>query len=170
MNDIDILTGSRGWGANPQDYNALNSLSFGVDGFGRLVLGYGQTILAMLRYRFEIPRPGILSLTFVAELLNEFVLEHGRLSKALIEAEHGTARELNYVLRTGEFRGQMNMGSERGPFTYHFRAALTFDRAPYSETTVRAFGHQAGMTDYTYYAHPLQNESAATSLPIQNAG
>src|SRR4051812_25073448 len=116
MTDIETLTCSRAWGANPHDYNRLNILTFGSDGSGRLILGHGQTILAMVNYRFEIPQPGLLRLAFIDARASEDLLEHGRLGRLLVEAERGIPRELKYVLRSGDFRGAMNMGSEHGPF------------------------------------------------------
>jgi hypothetical protein len=170
MNDLEILTTSRGWGANPQDYNRLNLLTFGVDGSGMLVLGHAQTILAMVRYRFEILKPGILRIMFVDAQSNELVFEGGQLSQQLVDAERSMPRDLNYVLRLGDFRGEMNMGSEQGPFRYHFRAALTLDGPPYSESTVLRFGHRPGVSDYTYFGHPPVAESGSISATGQNAG
>jgi hypothetical protein len=163
MNDLEILTSSRGWGANPEDYNRLNLLTFRVDGFGQLVLGHGQTVLAMVRYRFEISKPGVLLITFIEALSNAVVFNGGQLSQQLVEAERGAPHELNYFLREADFRGQMNMGSEKGPFTYRFRAALTLDGPPYSEATVLRFGHRPGGRDYTYYGHPEVDEPSAIS-------
>ncbi len=163
MTDIEILTGSRGWGANPHDYNRLNILTFGSDGSGRLVLGHGQTILADVNYRFEVLLPGILRLAFIDASANELYLEHGQLGQQLVDADRGIPRELKYVLRTGDFRGQMNMGSEHGPFTYHFRAAITLNGPPYSESTVLRFGHRPGVVDYTYYGNPVVGEFGTAS-------
>ena len=170
MNDIEILLSSRGWGANPQDYNRMNLLTFGADGSGQLVLGHGQSVLAMVRYRFEIPTPGTLRIQFVDAVSNELFVKNGRLGRELLEAEGGMPRELKYVLRNGDFRGQMNIGSEQGPFTYHFRAAITFAEPPYSEPTVRRFGHRPGVTDYTYYGHPVVDQSGYSSANSRNAG
>ena len=163
MPDIDILTGSRGWSANPHDYNLINSLSFRSDGSGELVLGYGQSILAVVRYRFEVSTPGLMRLTFVDAVSNELLFKGGQLGRQLVEAEGRVTRELKYVLRSGDFRGQMNMGSEHGPFTYHFRAAVTFDGPPYSEVTLLRFGHRPGVSDYTYYGYPVVDDSDSSS-------
>jgi hypothetical protein len=163
MTDIETLTGSRGWGANPHDYNRLNILTFGSDGCGRLVLGHGQTVLAEVNYRFEVPQPGVLRLAFIDATASEDFLEHGRLGRLLVEAERGNPRELKYVLSSGDFRGDMNMGSEHGPFSYHFRAAITFSGPPYSESTVLGFGHRCGVVDYTYHGHPVVGDAGTAS-------
>jgi hypothetical protein len=120
--DFDTLTGSS-WSANPADYNRLNYLTFGKDGFGRLVLGAFQTVYTEVAYRFEVPEPGLLCLTYVEWIANEFYWERGELGRQLVEAESGVPRNVKYSFRLGEFSGEMNMGSDRGPFKYDFSVA-----------------------------------------------
>jgi hypothetical protein len=152
MTEFETLTNCGGWGATPEDYNAMNILKFSKDGSARLVLGYGQAVFADVSYRFEITSPGVLRLICVNSSSTHF--RHGQLGRRIVEAERNSPRELPYTLTSGEFRGEMNMGSENGPFTYHFGWRLALERPPYPEATVLPFGQVPTIGVCRYYGYP----------------
>lgn len=149
--DLRILTTSRAWSATPWDYNSLNFLKFNADGSGQLVLGYGQSIHLVGTYRFEVAGVGLLRLTYVDSPSNQCdsaLLPRQPDGKRLWGAELGVPKDIRYELSDGEFRGQQNMGSDKGPFTYHFRWVLTLDRAPYPDGIKLPWGNSL-----TYCGH-----------------
>jgi hypothetical protein len=77
---------------------------------------------------------------------------------SMVNAERDMPREIKYTLSTGQFRGQMNMGTDKGPFRYHFRWVLSLDRPPYPEATVLPFGPLPTSAPYNYFGHPVPEQ------------
>ena len=157
MADLDTLTGSRAWVATPEDYNTLNLVTFRKDGSGQLVIGYGQIILAVLMYRFQLTESGRLILTYVDAPPDQQTFDKGEWGRDLLAALRKAPRELAPVLTPGKFRGAMNLGGDKGPFTYHFRWVLSLDRPPYPEDTVAPIGHLPAIGPFAYYGHPADD-------------
>jgi hypothetical protein len=62
---FDILTGCGGWSATPGNYSSLRSVQFAPDGSGQVVYGYGQTIYAVVAFRFRVVKPDRLEFEYL---------------------------------------------------------------------------------------------------------
>jgi len=122
QNDHTLLVLLTTWIGTPWDYNSLYHLRFDSDGSGNLVLGYGQWINVMVDYQFEIKSPNLMRLMYVSfsstldslpPKIQDFVRGHW-LSK-LFEAEFNVWREIRFELLEGDYRGNQNMGTGKGP-------------------------------------------------------
>ncbi len=60
-----VLTGCGGWPATPDNYSSLRSVRFSKDGTGQVVYGYGQTIYAIIAFRFTVTEPDRLELEYL---------------------------------------------------------------------------------------------------------
>ena len=125
---LENLRSGGTWGRQPWDYNLLDSMAFQQDGTGRLSVGYGQLVMGRAIFRYEVPRRGVLSLTFINAPENRRRTPAGLVPWSVDVVE---AIELSFVLRAGDFSGDMDTGTESGPFRYALTWALDFDRAPY---------------------------------------
>ena len=113
------------WSRQPWDYNLLDFMAFQQDGTGRLSVGYGQLVMGRAIFRYEVPRRGVLSLTFIN------APENRRRRPAGLVPWSVDVVETTFVLRAGDFSGDMDTGTESGPFRYALTWALDLDRAPY---------------------------------------
>ena len=110
-------------------YNLIEALSFEPNGPGRLVLGFGQLIFATIAYHHAVRQPGLLELTYVESPGNR-IRTGGTLTHW--SPSPGTTIEVPFRLRAGDFSGNMDTGTESGPFQYAFRWAMDLDAIPYS--------------------------------------
>ena len=124
---IENLRNGGTWCRQPWDYNWLDSMAFQQDGTGRLAVGYGL-VMGRAIFRYEVPRRGVLSLTFINAPENRRRTPAGLVPWSVDVVE---TIELSFVLRAGDFSGDMDTGTESGPFRYALTWALDFDRAPY---------------------------------------
>jgi hypothetical protein len=62
---FEILTSGGSWSATPDNYSSMRYLQFSPDGTGRAVYGYGQTIHAMILFRFGVAEPDRLELEYL---------------------------------------------------------------------------------------------------------
>jgi hypothetical protein len=64
--DTKTLAEGRGiWSATPWNYASLRSLWLAREGTGDLIYGYGQTIYARIKCRWEVVAPGNLRLAYL---------------------------------------------------------------------------------------------------------
>ena len=95
---LEILIGSRSWSATPDDYSSLRFLTFGQQGRGEALYGYGQTIYAKVGFEFELLDGPVLRLRYLSS--PSFARFQG------FEPSPGTAEKLiAYTLVQGEYRG-----------------------------------------------------------------
>lgn len=138
MSDLDILCTSWAWRGTPWDYNSLFSLRFRKDGLGEAVYGYGQTIYAIIRFQFDVQKPGKFRLTYLES-------PPGQASKGGFEPSPGNdSREINYRLTEVETKG---VEPNAGPFRYGWTLAL--DASPFPaelrfpfDPPLEYYGHQ----------------------------
>src|SRR5690349_6463580 len=125
---LENLTTGGAWSRCPWDYNLIDYLAFRQDGSGILAVGYGQRVLGRAFFRFEVPEVGCLRLTYADSPDNR-----RRTPKGLVpwHLEVVETIELSFTLRAGDFSGDMNMGTESGPFWYAMKSALELDGPPY---------------------------------------
>jgi hypothetical protein len=96
--NFEILAGTHAWAATPHDYSSTRFLTFGRDGRGKAVFGYGQTIYADVGFMFELVGGPALRLKYLP-------------SRAVaafkgFEPSTDTAEKLiPYTLVRGEYRG-----------------------------------------------------------------
>src|SRR5262245_19747686 len=94
--DAVILAGGRGvWCATPWDYSSLRSLWLREDGSGDLIYGYGQTIYAFIKCRWEVVSPGRLRLTYLES-------PPYQLFRGYTPLDDHRVRELGFQLTAGE--------------------------------------------------------------------
>ena len=124
------------WVAKPWNYNACYQINFKGDGSGHLVLGYGQSIYAMVEHRFEVLLPNLVRLMYLgfSSAIPERPYDKRLLERPfakVFEAEFNKWTELRFELFESDFCSNQEM---RGPpFNYHFRWLLALDRQPYPE-------------------------------------
>lgn len=143
MSDLQTLCTSRAWRGTPWDYNSLFSLRFLPEGFGEAVYGYGQTIYAIIKFRYDIPAPGVLRLTYSESPPYQAF-------KGFVPSKVGESREIQYRLTKEEMTG---VEPNAGPFRYGWTLAL--DTSPFPTELRFPFGPPV-----TYYGHHEKAESA----------
>ena len=124
---IENLRNGGAWSRQPWRYNLLDFMAFQPDGTGRLSVCYGL-VMGLAIFRYEVPRRGVLSLTFINAPENRRRTPAGLVPWSVDIVE---TIELSFVLRPGDFSGDMDTGTESGPFRYALTWALDLDRAPY---------------------------------------
>ena len=62
---FEVLTGCGTWPASPDNYSSLRSLRFDPGGAGQALYGYGQTIYAVIAFRFAVAEPDRLDLEYL---------------------------------------------------------------------------------------------------------
>ena len=98
QSDMEILTGTRSWGATPHDYSSLRFLSFKSDGSGEAIYGYGQTIYAKVDFEFDLAGGSVLQLKY----------QHSPAYAAFpgfLPTPDNAVKSLQYTLVRGEYRG-----------------------------------------------------------------
>ena len=125
---LENLRTGGAWCRQPWDYNLLDFMAFQENGTGRLSVGYGQLVMGRAIFRYEVPRRGVLSLTLIDAPANRRRTPDGLVPASVEVVE---TIELSFVLRVGDFSGDMDTGTQSGPFRYALTWALDLDRAPY---------------------------------------
>lgn len=116
-----VLTASA-WKATPSDYSSLRVLRFEEDGSGTLTYGYGQSIYAIIKCRWSVPRAGVLELTY----LESPPYQH---FKGFAPEDGNRTKELGYTLTEGEVEGIQSVIAR--PFKYLW--TLELSGSPYPE-------------------------------------
>ncbi len=116
-----VLAGGRGvWSATPWDSSSLRSLWLSEDGSGELIYGYGQTIYARIRCRWEVVSPGRLRLTYLeSPPYQQF--------RGYTPPDDNHVRELGFVLTAGEVAGVESVVAQ----PYRFRWTLELSEPPW---------------------------------------
>ncbi len=122
--DIAVLTGS-GWAATPEDYSSMRTLHFTEDGLGTLTYGYGQTIYAIIKCRWSVPRAGVLELDYLESPAYQRF-------KGFVPDESNRHKELGYRLIEGEVEGVENIIARR----FRYLWTLELSGSPYPEGLV----------------------------------
>jgi len=107
----------------------LEYLTFEADGSGRLSLGFGQLVAASVTFLYSVPRAGALQLTYIDSPTNMNWTASGYTHW---RPSHESPIELSFELRTGDFSGDMDTGTESGPWQFSYQWALDLDKCPYS--------------------------------------
>jgi len=121
MSDLDILTTTRSWVATPWDYNSCIYLRFRADGSGDMVLGYGQAIIAKIKFGFSLNTPNELALMY-----QDF--QGDRRVKIVPCSISQKSKAVHYSLKEGEIAGE---APNSGPFKYYW--TLSLDNSPFPE-------------------------------------
>lgn len=97
-----LTTGQGYWSATPWNYSSMRSLRFQTDGSGELVYGYGQTIYAVIRCRWEVSRLGKLELTYQpSPPVQRF--------PGFTPSDEDSGKSLDFQLEQGEFCGTQSI-------------------------------------------------------------
>jgi hypothetical protein len=119
--DAAVLAGGRGvWSATPWNYSSLRSLWLSEGGSGELIYGYGQTIYARIRCRWEVVAAGRLRLTYLESP------PHQRFQGYTPPGDK-CERELDFVLTAGEVSGVENVIAQ----PYRFGWTLELSEPPW---------------------------------------
>jgi hypothetical protein len=142
--DAVILAVGRGvWSATPWNYSSLRSLRLSEGGSGDLIYGYGQTIYAYIKCRWEVVSPGQLRLTYLeSPPLLRF--------RGYTPQDDNRVRELGFKLTAGEVTGVESIVGR----PYRFRWTLELSETPWPldlqlpyEVPRVFFGHEEQVTD-----------------------
>lgn len=142
MPDLDILTTTRAWIADPWDYNSCIGLRFRTDGSGDMVFARIQIVRAQIKFRFSLQAPNELVLTY-----DEVIAwEPPKASEPFKREEGGKSKYVQYSLKEGEITGTT---ANVGPSTFHW--TLSFESSPFPdevdlgvvEQPVRFYDHNA---------------------------
>jgi hypothetical protein len=112
--DARVLASSHAWHATPWDYGSLRALMLLGDGSGDMVYGYGQTIYAEIRCRWEVLPTGVLRLTYLS-------------SPGFEPIPGDRGRELGYTLTEGQVSGIESIVG----FPYRYLWTLELSECPW---------------------------------------
>jgi hypothetical protein len=94
---FEILTQNRGvWSATPWDYSSLRGVRFRPDKNAELIYGYGQTIYALIKARFEIKADSKLRLVYLESPPFGFF-------KGFIPNENDAVKEVGCLITGGNY-------------------------------------------------------------------
>jgi hypothetical protein len=96
--DRQALATAGTWRATPDNYSSLRCLWLHEDGTGDLIYGYGQTIYAFIKCRWEVASAGRLWLTYLASPPYQRFVGYTPPDKARV-------REVGYALTAGRVAG-----------------------------------------------------------------
>lgn len=121
MNDVAadavVLAGGRGvWTATPWNYSSTRFLWLHEGGAGDLIYGYGQTIYAYIKCRWEVVSPGRLRLTYLDS-------PPYQLFRGYTPQDGNRVREFDYKLVAGEVTGVENIVGR--PFRFGWTLELS---------------------------------------------
>ena len=119
--DFQILISSRSWVATPWDYSSLRGLRFNDDSTGEFIFGYGQTIYAIIKCRFELSKE-ILRLNYLESPAS------GRF-QGYSPDESNQLKEINYKLSPEIVTGVESIVARE----FKFNWTLTLEQSPFPE-------------------------------------
>jgi hypothetical protein len=134
---LGILTRSPSWAATPDNYSSLRTISLNADGTGHAIYAYGQTICAMINFRFAITAPAMMRFDYI-----ETPQLQGRPTFVLTDLNR--SKDIGFSLTEGEGIVREDVTG----FVTRFRWTLTFAEPPYPEGL--SFPHPAPSTFYGY--------------------
>ena len=107
-----------------------------------------------MTFRYSVPRAGALHLTYIEAPTN---MNRTASGYTHWRPCHESPIELSFELRTGDFSGDMDTGTESGPWQFSYQWALDLDKCPYPAELNLAPGflareHEAGPFK-TLYGH-----------------
>jgi hypothetical protein len=120
--DRQVLSSAGTWRATPGNYSSLRSLWLHADGSGELVYGYGQTIYAYIKCRWEVASAGRLRLTYLESPPYQRFRGHS-------PPAGGSVRELGYTLTVGRVVGVEDIV----PNPYEFDHTLELSEPPWPD-------------------------------------
>jgi hypothetical protein len=120
--DRQVLAAAETWRATPGNYSSLRALWLHADGSGDLIYGYGQTIYAFIKCRWEVVSPGRLRLTYLESPPYQRF-------RGYSPPAGGVARELGYTLTVGRVAGVEDIV----PNPYEFDHTLELSEPPWPD-------------------------------------
>ena len=118
--DRHVLATAGTWRATPGNYSSLRALWLHADGSGDLIYGYGQTIYAFIKCRWEVVSAGLLRLTYLASPpCQRFA--------GFSPPDDARVRELGYTLTAGRVAGVEDIV----PNPYEFDRTLELSEPPW---------------------------------------
>ena len=118
--DRQVLATAGTWRATPGNYSSLRSLWLHADGSGDLIYGYGQTIYAYIKCRWEVVSHGRLRLTYLESPPYQRFRGYSPQDDACV-------RELDYTLSAGRVVGV----EDTVPNPYEFDRTLELSEPPW---------------------------------------
>ena len=113
--DAEVLA-DQSWSAAPWDYSCCQYVKLSNDGTGLLVYGYGQTIYAEVRCRWEVPVAGLLRLTYMESPSDSYV-------PGFTPDDGNRVADLGYRLVEGEVSGIQSLVG--APYKYFWTLELS---------------------------------------------
>jgi hypothetical protein len=118
--DRQVLATAGKWQATPGNYSSLRALWLQADGAGDLIYGYGQTIYAFIKCRWEVVSAGRLRLTYLeSPPFQRFA--------GYTPPDVARVRELSYTLTAGRVAGVEDIV----PNPYEFDRTLELSEPPW---------------------------------------
>jgi hypothetical protein len=137
--DLDILITSRLWVGTPWDYSSSRWLRFKSEENSDCCYGYGQTIYAVINFRFSLSAENTIKLDYLESpaVGNRFV--------GFEPSSNNQAKEISYHLKQKEFTGWKNITGQE--FKYHWILTLSESPFPYNfefpyEIPLIYYGHR----------------------------
>lgn len=118
--DRQTLATAGMWRATPGNYSSTRFLWLHADGTGDLVYGYGQTIYAFIKCRWEVASAGRLRLTYLASPPYQRFAGY-------TPPDNSGVRELGYSLTAGRVAGVEDIV----PNPYEFDRTLELSEPPW---------------------------------------
>jgi len=115
-----MLASAGTWRATPGNYSSLRSLWLHADGSGELIYGYGQTIYAYIKCRWEVVASGCLRLTYLESPPYQRF-------RGYTPPKGGGVRELRFTLVAGRVAGVEDIV----PNPYEFDHTLELSEPPW---------------------------------------
>lgn len=136
---FDVLTDLRGvWIATPLLYSSLRYLKFNTENNAELGYGYGQTIYAVIKTKFDVKESNILSLSYLESPSRSSF-------KGFFPSSENRRKELFFTLTNETF----NFGEQIGDRIQTFQWKLKFEHSPFPEglqfpydVPLEYYGHQ----------------------------
>ena len=135
--DFHILTIGV-WKATPSNYSSSRFLSFKTDGTGELAYGYGRTIYAKIKCRFELVAPSVIRWTYIDSPTKQQF-------KGFVPTDVNRIKQVPYKLMQGAVSGIVSIVAR--PFTYQWTLELAC--SPFPEGL--PLPHEVPLV---YYGHP----------------